>query len=315
MAHFTTLDQSAVEALAAQFELGHLDSWKSIAAGTINSNFRLETSEGLFFLRINEGKSEEQVDYEIAVLQCLVDEGVPTPMPCKEQGGKRYAMLGGKPVSVFAWLPGYHLDSRTIGPDQCRAVGRSLATLHRAGARSATRLMRESRYSLPRLRELFESFSSSTDSKLQEVIATLRAEFSWLDSQRARRDQLTQGLIHADLFPDNVLLLEGEVGALLDFEQACTGALIYDLAVTINAWCFAEVLDAARMRAMVEGYQETQPLAAREMELLGTELRASALRFTITRVTDIYLGPGSEGGGSTGKDFGRFLMRLEPGGR
>lgn len=306
MAHFTHLDAEAILEIAKSYALGILIEWKPIDAGTINSNYQVTTDRGTFFLRVNEGKSLAQVEYEIALVQHWSARGVPAPMPLESSNGKRYLRYRDHYLSVFPWLPGSHVDSNSIRPAHCFALGRTLAGLHIAGLDADASLQVETRYSESHLRELFASFASSQDPQLAQAIEVAGDEFAFLARQEGERSQLERGLIHADLFPDNVLLDGEELLSLLDFEQACRGALLYDLAVCINAWCFAQELVPERYRALVDGYLSGRNLADIDRGALQIELRAAALRFTITRITDVYL----QGESAASKDFRRFLMRL-----
>ena len=311
MAHFTKLDDDDLRSLAAEFSLGSLRRWKSIAAGTINSNYQLETSEGTFFLRVNEGKGLPEVELEVAVLTHLVAKGIASPLPRQGLSGERFALWRDKYISVFDWLPGSHVDARSIRDEHCRSVGRALAELHQASDGMDISSIGEGRYAYEKIRKLHASFAESKDSKLAAVNALVREEFAWLDSQAAVRGHGRRAVIHADLFPDNVLIEQDQIVAILDFEQACVGSLVYDLAVTINAWCFAEALVPGRLRALVAGYQEQSRLDSAEVAALLVELRAAALRFTVTRITDVYLPRSGREGQQVGKDFRRFQLRLE----
>lgn len=311
VAHFTHLDDEAVRSLAVEFSLGTLRNWKSIAAGTINSNYRLETSEGTFFLRVNEGKGLPEVALEVAVLTHLVARGITSPLPRQARDGRGFASWQGKFISVFDWLPGSHVDSQSIRNEHCRALGRALAALHLAGDGMDLGSIGSGRYAYEKIRELYASFAENKDPRLQAVIVVLGEELAWLDGQKLVRDAVKQSLIHADLFPDNVLVEEDRIVALLDFEQACVGSPVYDLAVTINAWCFADALEPERVRALLAGYQEQRKLDAAEVAALPVELRAAALRFTVTRITDVYLPSAGRETEPMGKDFRRFQMRLQ----
>jgi homoserine kinase type II len=310
--HFTQLDQQTIASLSAEFSLGNLRSWKNIAAGTINSNYQVDTSEGRFFLRVNEGKSEAQVRIEVAVLTHLVAQGVPSPLPKRTSQGEGFARWRDKFISVFDWLPGSHVDGSTTTEAHCRAAGSALARLHLAGKSMDTSGVGEGRYSHAEIEKLFASFESNPEPSLQEVVPLLRAEFAWLAQRADLRSHAERSLIHADLFPDNVLMEGTRVVALLDFEQACVRSLVYDLAVAITAWCFSKALHPERAIALLSGYQEVLPLGDAALAALPVELRAAALRFTVTRITDVHL-PSLNTGEATalGKDFRRFQMRLE----
>ncbi len=309
MAQFTILTQAEVASLCDQFGLGTLLTVQPIAAGTINSNYRVETERGRYFLRVNEGKTEAEVQFEFDVLSHLVAGGVATAEPLAAGDGRHYAGHDGQFVSVFAWQDGTHSDSKSISESECTAVGGALAQLHLAGADMPC--TNPGRYTLDAIRQEYEAFAASTDPELADAIAVLAEEFAWLDTNEAERRRQPAGLIHADLFPDNVLLRDQRVVALLDFEQACAGSYCYDLAVCANAWCFADALVPNRVSALLAGYQSVKPLSAAELRCLRIDVRAAAVRFLVTRIRDIYL-PESHGtaSGAPGKDFRRFLMRL-----
>ncbi len=306
MSSRTQLDDLAIRQIASAFELGYVRDWRPVAAGTINTNYALHTEVGAFFLRVNEGKSLSEVLYEVAVVEHWAANEVPTPLPLLSQAGTRFVLREGKYISVFPWLPGSQVDSMTIGVSHCQSLGRHMARLHRTGRQANGKLQVDSRYSESHLRELFETIATSEDPVLAKAIALLREELEWLASQSATRASLERGLIHGDLFPDNVLIEGDTIVWLLDFEQACYGTLIGDLAVAVNSWCFAEAFEPARMQALLEGYCSELGIEGVDKDALHIELRASAARFTITRISDVYL-PGLK---VQGKDFRRFLMRL-----
>ena len=306
MGHFTELTDADAASLCEQFGIEGAVRVRPIAAGTTNSNYRVETADARYFLRVNEGKSEQEVQFEVSVLTHLVAAGVPTLLPLATASGVRYATLEGKFVSVFPWRDGTHSDSKSISHAQCLAIGTALAQLHIAGeGMNATHV---GRFTTAGVRKEYEAFRASSDPCLADALSALKAEFSWLESHEEQRRLHPRGLIHADLFPDNVLMQDGAVVALLDFEQACDGAYCYDLAVCLNAWCFAEELSLDRVSALLTGYQRVRQLSGSEARGLHVEVRAAAVRFLVTRIRDIHL-PAPEQA-PEGKDFRRFLMRL-----
>lgn len=306
MATRTNLDASAIAVIAQHFELGTPSEWSSVAGGTINSNYRIATERGRFFVRVNEGKSLQQVQYELALLEHWSSRGVRAPLPLASDNGLRYLLHEGQYLSAFPWLAGHHVGSRCIAAEHCEELGRALAQLHSAGQGAPPSLHKESRYSEQHLRALYATFARSQDPQLEEAVQIIGDEFRFLELHAKERAGLERGLIHADLFPDNVLLEEGRIVSLLDFEQACSGLLLYDLAVSINAWCFASSLVPERYQAMVASYCKARRIEVPSDAVLNIELRAAALRFVITRITDLYL----RGEDAPSKDFRRFLMRL-----
>lgn len=303
--------------------------------GTINSNYRVETSEGPIFLRINEGKTDADVRYEADLIWHLGQHGVPTPSIWRTRRGEPFVRLqdpqGGphRQVTLMRWVEGDDRTEDQIGPDEARSVGALLGRLHRA-----TETFPRGRagiYTLPHISERIARLRA--DPRVPDgTVEYLQREAERL---RERRAGLPCGVGHGDLFPDNVFFSRcarrrHEVAWMLDLEQAATMPLAYDVAVALLSFCApasrlpapggerqAEHIGpmlADRAAALLAGYNEVRPLAAAEGEGLYEELRFAALRFTVTRLTDIHLRRASSAGGEEGahsKDYREFLRRLE----
>lgn len=317
MGLFTQLTEEQIAALTRGFgadrTVGPVTGFRAIPAGTINSNFRIECERGALFLRINEGKSEEDVRYEADLVAALVGGGVASPVPFRTDDGTPFVMHDGRHVSLFPWLDGSHRAGAAIEPGHTAALGRALARLHLVGLDLFERFDRPSRYTfaeiIERHRQVAASERGQSDPVLAPALAAVADEIPWLEARDEVRDAATTGIIHGDLFPDNVLFADGSatISALIDFEQASTGSLAYDLAVCINAWCYRDDFDPALIAGLVSGYQEVRPLTESDIAALEVEVRAAAMRFTVTRITDVYL-PGMD---SSAKDFRRYLARLQ----
>jgi homoserine kinase type II len=307
---FTQLGVAEAEALAGRFGLGAVRALAPIVAGTINSNFALDTDAGRYFLRINEGKSEAEVAWEAELVGVLAAAGVPAPVPLVPTGDpdRRYVAWQGSFVSVFAWCPGRHLAPAEVTPAHAAELGRALARLHLAGDAIPPARRRESRYAFAALGERLDRIAAAAraDAALAEVVATLADERAVLTAAAPARAAATAGVIHGDLFRDNVLWEAGRITAVLDFEQASAGSFAYDLAVCLNDWCWVDGPVANLATALVAGYQDVRALAPAEVIALPIEVRAAAWRFTITRLTDVYL-PGID---NPDKDFREFYRRL-----
>ena len=309
VALFTRLGQSDVLAIAHTFGLGIVQDVQSIAAGTINSNFDLRTDRGRWFVRINEGKAEADVAWEAQLVAALASGGVVTPGPLTAQDGAPYAALPGtrKYVSVFPWRAGHHLAARAISPDDAAQFGAALAQLHRVGLALPPAWRRRSIYDHDHLVARYAGFSQARDPELAHAIAVIGAGLAAGAAAAAVRARATQGIIHGDLFRDNVLWDHGRVVAILDFEQASGGSLAYDLAVCINDWCWDDGLRREVAAGLLAGYQQVRPLTAGDREALLVEVPAAAIRFTITRITDVYLAKVD----NPDKDFRAFLARCD----
>jgi homoserine kinase type II len=302
---FTALDDADLAAIAAAFALGSVRSWRAIAAGTINSNFDVTTETGRWFVRVNEGKSEDDVAWEASLCAHLAARGAPVLVPVRVEG-RGYHVHRGLFVSAFPWVDGGHRAPHQVTRDDARAVGAALAKLHAAGDDFAGP-RRAGIYTWPHIRARFDGFRGSGDPALAHAIEILADEFAWLDAHAAERAAARTGVIHGDLFRDNVLWDDDGLRAILDFEQASAGSLVYDLAVTLNDWAWDAGPRADVARALVAGYQEMRPLEPAERIALPIEVRAAAVRFTVTRVTDVFLARVM----NPEKDFRAYLARVE----
>ena len=208
-------------------------------------------------------------------------------------------------MAVFPWKPGEILCQARVTPRIARIVGEKLAEVHRATAKFDE--SRPGRFRIEDLRVRLERIAGASDPALR-AMAPLIAER--LDrAERARDPDLPRGIIHGDLFRDNVLWENGELSALLDFESACDGSWVYDLMVTVLAWCYGSDLDEQLVRAMFAGYRGVRALSSAELAALSTEGRIAALRFTVTRITDFAMRQGV--GDRVVKDYRRFWARHE----
>ena len=310
MGTFTALDTAELSALADAFALGGVREARSIAAGTINTNFEIVSERGHYFLRVNEGKAEADVAWESRLIAALADAGVVTPAPLPARDGRPYAALPGTPtkwVSAFPWRDGEHVAADAVTPALAATFGGALAELHRAGLAVPAGWRRGSIYDHAHLVSRFARLERVHDPVLADAKRIIGEELAITEDTAALRRRATHGIIHGDLFRDNVLWQGDRITAILDFEQASGGSLVYDLAVCINDWCWtgAPRLDLAA--AIVTGYQAVRPLTEADREALPYEIRAAAARFTITRITDVYLARVT----NPEKDFRAFLARSE----
>ena len=309
MAVFTQLADEELAEVSAAFGLGAIVRSEAITAGTINSNFSVETERGRWFLRVNEGKAEVDVAWEARLIEALAAGGVITPPPVRAQDGRPYAPLVGtrKWVSVFPWREGRHIAATEVTEELARELGKALAALHLVGLEQPVGWRRGSIYDHDHLVTRYTRFAMLGDPALQHAIAVLGEELAYIGEHAALRRRATPGIIHGDLFRDNVLWDGNRLVAILDFEQASGGSLIYDLAVCINDWCWTDQPRLELATALLAGYRSVRPFSLPELEALPIEVRAAAARFTITRITDVYLARLA----NPDKDFRAFLARCE----
>ena len=307
---FTVLGHAELVELTDTFGLGGLRGFRGITAGTINSNYEVTTDRGAFFIRVNEGKAEVDVAWEARLVAALAAGGVATPPPIVAADGRPYARFAGpvaKWVSAFPWRDGVHLAPDAVTEAHAERLGAALARMHVVGVGLPPGWRRGSIYDHDHLVSRFDRIATHHDPALAHAISILGDELAIAEDAGPIRRRATAGMIHGDLFRDNVLWVDAEVTAILDFEQASGGSLAYDLAVCINDWCWTGAPRIDLAAALLRGYQAVRPLPAADRAALPIEVRAAAARFTITRITDVYLARVD----NPEKDFRAFLARVD----
>ncbi|MFN5902402.1 MAG: homoserine kinase [Novosphingobium sp.] len=290
MAVYTHLGAEVLAGLVAEYDVGALTSVKGIAEGISNSNWLVETTGqdgrgARFILTMYEFRIEiEDLPFFLSLLDHLAAKGCPVPATIHDRQGQRFRLLDGKAVALIEFLPGVSVSLPT--PGQAEAVGRVLAELHLAAADfPATRANGMGRAEWQRLATaLGEAGLAGIDLGFAELVGR-----ELPDLLASGPQDLPRGTIHADLFPDNVLMLGDRVTGLIDFYFACTDLLAYDLAVTHAAWCFANDgtgFDSGLSRALLSGYEAVRPLSAAERAALPLLARGASLRFAMTRAWD-----------------------------
>lgn len=302
MAILTVPSDADFDALLGTYDLGEKRSATGIEAGTVNTSYALEMGKGRFFLRIYEEQQQPGAEDEARLLLHLAASGVPTPSPVQSRDGSMVHVLAGKPAAIFPWVEGDMLCLKAVTPTAAHAVGAALARMHLAGpAEPVATSLSGGRFGADDLVARCDRVAKSTDNVARVLAEPLRDAVIRLD--RKRRADLPRGLVHGDLFRDNVLWHHGKIAALLDFESAHKGPFAYDVAVTVLSWSFRDAFDFEVARAIVAGYREVRELEESEREALYVESVFAALRFTITRITDEAI--------RVGKKWQRFVARRE----
>jgi homoserine kinase type II len=282
MSVFTTVTAPQLAAWLRNYSVGTLVELAGITAGIENTNYFVTTTHGRFVLTLFEKLKPHELPFYLDLMAHLAGRGVPCPRPIAGQTGTLLGELNGKPAALVSFLPGK--DRTEVGPAHCRRVGAMLATIHIAG-RSYGAVMEN-----PRGPRWWTTTMPEVISFLDpDGAALLREEVRF--QSRHRLLGLPRGAIHADLFRDNVLFQDDSVSGIIDFYFACTDALLYDVAITINDWCVDEAgaLDAGRAAALLEAYRAVRPFTETEGPAWPVMLRAGALRFWVSRLHDFHL--------------------------
>ena len=283
MAVYTDVAAEELEAFLAGYAIGELLSYKGIAEGVENSNFLLHTTAGNFILTLYERRvAAADLPFFLGLMEHLAKRGITCPQPVKNRSGAMLGEVSGKPAAVITFLEGMWI--RRPSGRHCGALGEALAKLHRAGADFPGK--RANALSVAGWRPLYQTVAARCDSVQPGLAAALAAELEQLEAQWPRN--LPLGVIHADLFPDNVFFLGDKLSGLIDFYFACTDALAYDLAICLNAWCFEadHSYNVTKGRALLQAYAAVRPLVSAERQALPILARGAALRFLLTRLVD-----------------------------
>jgi homoserine kinase type II len=283
MAVYTDVADDELRAFISLYDIGEVLSCKGIAEGVENSNFLVTTERGNFILTLYEKRvAPQDLPFFIALMEHLARDGVACPTPLKGRDGIALRELCGRPAALVTFLAG--MWPRRIQPFHCAAVGAALAALHRAGATFG--MTRRNDLSVAGWRRLYETCRCRATELHPGLANELGAELGLLEAEWPR--ELPAGVIHADLFPDNVFFRDRNVSGLIDFYFACTDFLAYDLAICLNAWCFEAdgSLNVTKARLLIDAYRRARPLTAAELGALPLLARGSALRFLLTRLFD-----------------------------
>ena len=283
MAVYTEVTDDALRAFLALYAIGDVISFKGIAEGVENSNFLMRTAGGQYILTLYEKRVKAaDLPFFIGLMEHLAQRGVTCPQPVRNRAGSALGELAGRPAAIVTFLDGLWIRRPNVR--HCGEVGEALARMHLAGADFA--LKRPNALSLEGWRSLFGAAQARADDVASRLRDESAAELAFLEAHWPRG--LPSGVIHADLFNDNVFFLGERLSGLIDFYFACNDAFAYDLAICLSAWCFEpdNEFNVSKGRAMIAAYERLRPLSEAEIAALPLLARGAALRFMLTRLVD-----------------------------
>ncbi|MEL6374618.1 MAG: homoserine kinase [Pseudomonadota bacterium] len=283
MAVYTEVSDDALSDFLAAYDVGALLSFKGIAEGVENTNYFVQTSKAPFILTLYERRVDpDDLPFFLGLMDHLARAGLACATPVATRDGVLLGRLADRPAVLVTFLEGVWPRKPKVA--QCEAVGAALAKLHQAG--SDFRLTRANALGVADWRPLYDRFAPHADRIAPGLAATIEEHL--LTLERAWPTTLPRGVIHADLFPDNVFFRGDDVTGLIDFYFACNDALAYDVAVCLNAWCFEadHAFNITKGQALLRGYTSVRALEPQECEALPLLARGAALRFLLTRAYD-----------------------------
>lgn len=306
MALLTALPLSDAQRLGREFGI-QVAQIEALSVGSVNSNFALTTANGQrFFARLYEEQGREGALQEVTLVRALGRAGVPVVECLPRADGEGVGDFHGKSFAVFPWLEGEILCQGRVTAAACEKLGAALARVHLTTPHVPR--PSEGRFRIADLRERLNGVEQGGHTQYFPDIARIRERLSFYEAERKALNA-PRGVIHQDLFRDNVLWTpSGDLLALLDFESVCEGAFAYDIMVTICAWCYGSRFELALVGAFLRGYHAVRPIVGAEVAALKVEGGVGCLRFATTRITDFSLraAPGQP----PVRDYRRFLARL-----
>jgi homoserine kinase type II len=302
MAVFTSVSEEELTTWLGNYSLGQLLELQGISSGIENTNYFVTTSNGRFVLTLFEMLGADELPFYLNLMAHLARHGIPCPNPVADRSNNFLGTLNGKPACIVSRLSGK--STTAPGNEQCAAIGAMLGQMHIAG-QSFSQVMPNPRSATWRTATAPQvlPFLDARQAAMLESEMALQARQDWAS--------LPQGVIHADLFRDNVLLEKNRVSGLIDFYFACSDALLYDVAITVNDWCTRAdgTLDAPKSQALLRAYHTVRPLVKSERSAWPLLLRVAALRFWLSRLFDKYLP--RDGELINAHDPGRFELILK----
>jgi homoserine kinase type II len=283
VAVYTEVTDEELSAFLATYDIGTVLSYKGIAEGVENTNYFLHTTKGSYILTLYEKRvREDDLPFFLALMQHLAKKGLNCPLPVSNRRGEALGRLAGRPAAIITFLEGIAVRRPTA--QHCAALGGALARLHIAGRDFG--MARPNGLSLDAWAPLFAQAEAQADTVSDRLAERTWSELKFLEEAWPRG--LPTGVIHADLFTDNVFFIGTEVSGLIDFYFACTDAFAYDVAICLNAWCFEPdgSYNLTKGQAMLAGYRAVRPLEPDEIDALPILCRGSAMRFMLTRLVD-----------------------------
>jgi homoserine kinase type II len=284
MAVYTDVAADELADFLSRYEIGELLSYKGIAEGVENSNFLLHTSAGYFILTLYEKRvAKGDLPFFLGLMTHLARHGISCPQPVKNKKGDALSALAGRPAAIIGFLEGVWPRKPNVA--HCAGVGQALAKMHLAGRDFP--MVRENALSVSGWRPLFETAAARADEVQHGLRAFVSVELDYLEGGVWPRN-LPAGVIHADLFPDNVFFLGERLSGIIDFTFACNDMLAYDVAICLNAWCFESdcSFNVTKARAFLNAYGRERELSQAEQNALPLLARGAALRFLLTRLVD-----------------------------
>lgn len=287
MAVYTKINREQLIDLLEDYDLGTLESFEGIAQGVSNTNYHVITSKGRYILTLFEEPRTDVagLPFFFAYAQQMGQAGIRCPQPVPDKSSQLFTSLEDKAAAFVTFVEGRDIKPADITPEICYQIGELTAAMHEAA--DGFDAERANTMGLTKWNKLASLVKEKADQVTDGLAGVIADELRYLEKSWPK--DLPRGAVHADIFPDNVFIKDGNVHAVIDFYFACTDFFMFDLAIVINAWCFdyqSYEFQKDRFDALMAGYQETRLLSEQEKQALPILLRGAAMRILVTRTYD-----------------------------
>lgn len=283
MAVYTHISQAELEEFISSYDIGTLQEWNGITAGIENSNFYVRTDKAQYILTIYEKRvSREDLPFFLEFKKHLAANGFSCPLPIADKQGEIIREIQAKPAAIISFLQGK--STNNIQNQHCVELGKAMAQMHLASQDFP--MQRANDLSVAGWQEMFVPLKDKVDTIRPDLSAEISRQLDSLAKNWP--SDLPKGVIHADLFPDNIFFLRDKLSGIIDFYFACNDILAYDIAICFNAWCFEKngEFNITKARRILKGYNSVRQLSDAEINALPILASGAAMRFLLTRLHD-----------------------------
>ena len=306
MAVYSPISENELLVFLKQYDIGSLKKFEGILEGIENTNYKIITTQNIYILTIFEKRVNlKDLPFFIKLKNHLVKKKFSCPQPIINKTGKIINTLNGKSSILISYLEGTQVD--IVSNHHCEQVGKVLSSLHKYTLDFTEKRINDMNYT--QWQSIFLKCQSTNITKYKNLIPFIKKELEFL--KKRWPNNLPKGIIHADVFQDNVFFINNQFSGLIDFYFACNDFLAYDIALTINAWCFNNQSNFIQKRfiSFIKGYQDQRMLSDKEKKSLSILLRGAAMRILLTRLHDQLFHP--EGAFVKPKDPQEYLKILQ----
>ena len=286
MAVYTKIDQTEIRIIENKFNIGKILSFSGIKKGIENTNYLIKTKRDKYILTIFEKRVDARdLPFFMNLMYGLSKLKIKCPEPVKSIDGQHLIKLKNKNACIVSFLDGK--DKKTLSPKDCYIVGKNIAKLHNASKK--LKLYRKNALAVPRLNKLLSSINKKIDKVQKNILGDMRNEYKFL--KRLWPKNLNSGIIHCDLFIDNIFFYKKKYYGFIDFYFSANDFLAYELSICINALCFNKrgrkyFLNKSKSTNLIKGYESIRKLSTNEKKNFNILCRGSALRYLLTRAYD-----------------------------